>query len=34
MCINNIEKIVSKYTKDYKINYGNNYFPEKEGIFS
>ena len=28
--IPNVEKIVSKYTKDYKINYGMNYFPEKE----
>jgi len=25
-----IERIVSKYTKDYSINYGLNYFPEKE----
>ena len=28
--IPNVEKIVSKYTNDYKINYGLNYFPEKE----
>ena len=28
--IPNVERIVSKYTNDYKINYGINYFPEKE----
>lgn len=28
--IPNVEKIVSKYTNDYKVNYGLNYFPEKE----
>jgi len=25
-----IEEVVKKYTNDYKINYGNNYFPEKK----
>ncbi len=28
--IPNIKKIIDKYTKDYKINYGMNFFPEKE----
>ena len=28
--INSINQIVSKYTSDFKINYGLNYFPEKE----
>ena len=26
----NVEKIVSKYTNKYKVNYGMNYFPKKE----
>lgn len=29
-CIPEVKKIISKYTKDYKVNYGLNYFPEKE----
>lgn len=28
--IDDINKIVSKYTNDYKVNFGNNYFPQKE----
>ena len=28
--MNNFENIIKKYSVDYKINYGNNYFPEKE----
>lgn len=28
--MNNFENIIKKYIVDYKINYGNNYFPEKE----
>lgn len=28
--MNNFENIIKKYGVDYKINYGNNYFPEKE----
>ena len=28
--IPNVENIVNKYTNDYNINYGINYFPEKE----
>jgi len=28
--IPNIEEKISTYTQDYKINYGNNYFPKKE----
>lgn len=28
--INNFENIIKKYGVDYKINYGNNYFPKKE----
>lgn len=27
--LSSIESIVSKYTDDYKVTYGNNYFPEK-----
>ena len=27
--LSNIEKIVSKYTDDYKVEFGNNYFPQK-----
>ena len=27
--IGNIENIVSKYTDDYTVSYGNNYFPKK-----
>ena len=28
--INNFENIIKKYDVEYKINYGNNYFPKKE----
>lgn len=28
--INNIKNVLSKYTDDYEISYGKNYFPEKE----
>ena len=28
--LNDVDKIVSKYSNDYKINYGMNYFPKKE----
>ena len=33
--IGNIENIVSKYTDDYTVSYGNNYFPKKtyKGIY-
>ena len=27
--INNIENIISKYTDDFSVSYGNNYFPQK-----
>ena len=27
--LSNIEKIISKYTEDYKVEFGNNYFPQK-----
>ncbi len=29
-CIPEVKKIINKYTKDYKVNYGLNHFPEKE----
>ena len=28
--INSIKNIINQYTNDYELNYGNNYFPEKE----
>lgn len=29
-CIPEVKKIISKYTNNYEVNYGLNYFPEKE----